>query len=151
MKGVLYADSAIEAPEISVEETELEQSLTRSLPPRASRPQPGTFAVRRSNRMKPPRVATPVQARPITASKQKAAPKPETARQRVRSEIATKTKPKRDAFLYHHRALFQPLLPENNYITKLDPNHMQPLQTHVEIEHQPAKYVVAQALYMAQH
>jgi len=152
MKGVLYADSAIEASEVSVEETELEQSLTRSLPPRASRPQPGSFAtVRRSTRTRTQRVATPVQARSTTASQQKAAPKAETARQRVRSEIATKTKPKRDAFLYHHRALFQPLLPESNYITKLDPNHMQPLQTHVEIEHQPAKYVVAQAHYMAQH
>lgn len=141
MKGALYADSAIEASEVSVEETELEQFLTRSLPPRASRPQPGSFAVvRRSNRTKTQRVATtPVQARSTTASKQQTAPKAETARQRVRSEIATKTKPKRDAFLYHHRALFQPLLPESNYITKLDPSNMQSLQPHVEIESQPAK------------
>jgi len=46
--------------------------------------------------------------------------KPDTARTRVRDEIATKTKAKRDAYLLHHKEHFMPLLPETNYITKLE-------------------------------
>lgn len=55
--------------------------------------------------------------------------KPDSARNRVRDEMATKTKAKRDAFLLHHKEHFLPLLPETNYITKLAgtegglPNH----------------------------
>jgi len=147
MKQALYADSAIEATEVSVGEADIKESLTRSLPPRASRPQPGSFVVRKSTRTRTPRVATNVSTRLTTTVKQKAAPKPETVRHRVRNEIATKTKPKRDAFLYHHRVLFQPLLPASNYITKLNPAHMQNLQPHIEIKHQPAKSVLAQALH----
>jgi len=46
--------------------------------------------------------------------------KQDTARARVREEIATKTKAKRDAYLLHHKEHFMPLLPETNYITKLE-------------------------------
>lgn len=45
--------------------------------------------------------------------------KPDTARNRIRSEIATHTKVKRDAFLLVHQELFLPLLPQNNYVAKL--------------------------------
>ncbi|KAG9840462.1 hypothetical protein KCU86_g11377, partial [Aureobasidium melanogenum] len=45
--------------------------------------------------------------------------KADTVRNRVREEIATTTKSKRDAFLIHHKDYFLPLLPPNNYISKL--------------------------------
>jgi SWI/SNF-related matrix-associated actin-dependent regulator of chromatin subfamily A member 5 len=45
--------------------------------------------------------------------------KADTVRNRVREEIATTTKAKRDAFLVHHKEYFLPLLPPNNYISKL--------------------------------
>jgi SWI/SNF-related matrix-associated actin-dependent regulator of chromatin subfamily A member 5 len=45
--------------------------------------------------------------------------KADTVRNRVREEIATTTKAKRDAFLIHHKDYFLPLLPPNNYISKL--------------------------------
>ena len=44
----------------------------------------------------------------------------ETARNKVRNEIAAVTKPKRDAFLLAHKDYFLPLLPPNNYIRKLE-------------------------------
>ncbi|KAI4753322.1 hypothetical protein E4T52_14552 [Aureobasidium sp. EXF-3400] len=45
--------------------------------------------------------------------------KADTVRNRVREEIATTTKAKRDAFLIQHKEYFLPLLPSNNYISKL--------------------------------
>lgn len=45
--------------------------------------------------------------------------KVETARNRVRDDIAAHTKPKRDAFLLTHEQYFAPLLPENSYLAKL--------------------------------
>jgi len=55
----------------------------------------------------------------------------------VRREILEHTKPRRDAFLLHHRAKFEPLLPANNYISKLDPTTraVVPIKT---FEEQPA-------------
>lgn len=44
----------------------------------------------------------------------------ETARNRVRAEIAQYTKPKRDAYLLANKDYFQPLLPNNSYIDKLE-------------------------------
>lgn len=44
----------------------------------------------------------------------------ETARNRVRAEIAQFTKPKRDAYLLANKDYFQPLLPHNSYIDKLE-------------------------------
>lgn len=63
--------------------------------------------------------------------------KVETARARVRREIEQNTKPRRDAFLLHHRAKFEPLLPTNNYISKLGPTTRAIIQAKT-IEEQPA-------------
>lgn len=43
-----------------------------------------------------------------------------TARNLIRNEIASQTKPKRDAFLLAHKDFFLPLLPVSNYIAKLE-------------------------------
>ena len=56
---------------------------------------------------------------PSTA-KATSAQKPSTARGQIRQDIATHTKPKRDAFYLAHKELFLPLLPQNNYIAKLE-------------------------------
>ncbi|GAB7350777.1 hypothetical protein MBLNU459_g1319t1 [Dothideomycetes sp. NU459] len=45
--------------------------------------------------------------------------KPDTARNRVRENIATSTKARRDAFLIHNQDYFLPLLPQINYVSKL--------------------------------
>jgi len=95
-------------------------------------------------------MATPVKTRPQRASRREATPpwltsrqskklkqsiatkakvttkpppktKVESARSRVRREIQEHTKPRRDAFLLHHRLKFEPLLPANNYVAKLGP------------------------------
>lgn len=47
----------------------------------------------------------------------------ETARIKVRAEIAQFTKPKRDAYLLANKDYFQPLLPTNSYIDKLQRIH----------------------------
>lgn len=146
MKQELYSDSAIEASDVSADMTEPDQSLTRSLRPRTSLPKADPLVTRKSTRTRTQRVVTitkPVKSKAATTTKQKAAPKIETVRQRVRNEIASTTKPKRDAFLYHHRKLFEPLLPASSYISKLNPAHMQGLQPHILIENQPAKSVDA--------
>jgi len=44
----------------------------------------------------------------------------ETERYKTRQGILEQTKPKRDAFVLAHKAIFLPLLPENNYIDKLE-------------------------------
>lgn len=43
-----------------------------------------------------------------------------TARNLIRNEIASQTKPKRDTFLLAHKDFFLPLLPASNYIAKLE-------------------------------
>lgn len=71
-----------------------------------------------------------------------AQPKAETARNKVRNDIATRTKPKRDAFLYVHGDYFRPLLPAYSYIDKLEraaslgtaPHHV----PYTALEQQPA-------------
>ncbi|KAF2750328.1 hypothetical protein M011DRAFT_465097 [Sporormia fimetaria CBS 119925] len=45
--------------------------------------------------------------------------KPDTARQRLRDEIAAQTKAKAENFLAFHKDLFLPLLPPNNHVAKL--------------------------------
>ncbi|EME40980.1 hypothetical protein DOTSEDRAFT_136247 [Dothistroma septosporum NZE10] len=45
--------------------------------------------------------------------------KAETARNRVREDIAAHTKPRRDAFLLQHEEYFESLLPDNSYLAKL--------------------------------
>ncbi|KAI5363340.1 Putative helicase, Zinc finger, FYVE/PHD-type, Zinc finger, RING/FYVE/PHD-type [Septoria linicola] len=64
----------------------------------------------------------------------------ETARSLVRQDIALHTKPKRDAFLLAHQDFFQPLLPENNYISKLarlQEGDQQADVNYVELSEQP--------------
>lgn len=46
-------------------------------------------------------------------------PKLDTARQRLRDDIAAKTKAKADRFMVAHREKFLPLLPQNNHVAKL--------------------------------
>jgi SWI/SNF-related matrix-associated actin-dependent regulator of chromatin subfamily A member 5 len=69
------------------------------------------------------------------ATKQSAA-HVETARNKVRADIAKVTKPKRDAYLLANRDYFQPLLPANNYIAKLERHNAQDAQA-VEPEEVP--------------
>lgn len=52
-------------------------------------------------------------------AKASTAQKPSTARGQIRQDIALHTKPKRDAFYLAHKDIFLPLLPQNNYIVKL--------------------------------
>lgn len=56
----------------------------------------------------------------MTTSKRQPAAVVETARNKVRAEIALYTKPKRDAYLLANKDYFLPLLPHNNYIDKLE-------------------------------
>lgn len=109
----------------------------RSLPPRSTR---SKVSYGDSPRPKTPKSANTATPRPMSKKKraaanrlldsdmvpeqavQKAAPriiKTDTVRNRVREEIATTTKSKRDAFLVHHQDYFLPLLPPSNYISKL--------------------------------
>lgn len=101
----------------------------RSLPPRSTR--------KLVNYARPNRTssATPKQGRKRKAediiasdmmpeiqdkkSKKIAPVKPDTARNRVREDIATQTKAKRDTFLSFHRDYFLPVLPASNYVSKL--------------------------------
>ncbi|GAB7361681.1 hypothetical protein MBLNU230_g1730t1 [Neophaeotheca triangularis] len=53
----------------------------------------------------------------------KASSKPDTARTLVRRDIEDHTKPKREAFLLANKEYFLPLLPDNNYIDKLQRLH----------------------------
>jgi SNF2 family DNA or RNA helicase len=76
--------------------------------------------------------ATPPKARP----RQKAPrPKPDTARQRLRDEIAAQTKAKANNFLAAHKNLFLPLLPPNNYVSRL--NVQEPIVEYEELSAQP--------------
>ncbi|GIZ41258.1 hypothetical protein CKM354_000457000 [Cercospora kikuchii] len=63
-----------------------------------------------------------------------------TARNLVRQDIALHTKPKRDAFLLAHADYFEPLLPQNNYISKLaraQTAESQAIVNYVELHEQP--------------
>lgn len=52
--------------------------------------------------------------------KAKTPTRPSTARGQIRHDIAQHTKPKRNAFFLDKKEFFLPLLPENNYISKLE-------------------------------
>jgi SNF2 family DNA or RNA helicase len=62
-------------------------------------------------------------------------PKPDTARQRLRDDIAAQTKAKANNFLATHKDLFLPLLPANNYVSKLEPQ--EPIVKYEELDAQP--------------
>ncbi|KAK6007941.1 hypothetical protein QM012_004755 [Aureobasidium pullulans] len=115
---------------------------SRTLPPRAAR---SKVEYNNSPRLKTPKTRSPKTKTPRSKPKrqqiaenrlldsdmiiEEATPKvraavprtvkADTVRNRIREEIATTTKAKRDAFLIHHKDYFLPLLPPNNYISKL--------------------------------
>ncbi|XPS76632.1 hypothetical protein M3J09_008680 [Ascochyta lentis] len=75
-----------------------------------------------------------------TPSKPKTAqpPKLDTARARLRDNIAHKSKVKANNFLVAHKNLFLPLLPPHNYVTKLLANHKaDPIVDYEELTEQP--------------
>ncbi|THY64205.1 hypothetical protein D6C99_00299 [Aureobasidium pullulans] len=107
---------------------------TRSLPPRAARTKveynsrtPKSTTPRRKskrqqiadNRVMDSDMITDEVASPKARAKAPRVVKTDTVRNRVRDDIATTTRAKRDAFLVHHKDYFLPLLPSSNYISKL--------------------------------
>ncbi|KAF2690480.1 ISWI chromatin-remodeling complex ATPase ISW2 [Lentithecium fluviatile CBS 122367] len=76
---------------------------------------------------------------PPTASKRKAPPrKLNTARARLRDDIAQKTKAKANNFLVANKDCFLPLLPEHNYVSKLVKNgHPSSIVKYERLQEQP--------------
>lgn len=71
-------------------------------------------------------------------AKKKATPrrlKPDTARQRLRDDIASQTRAKGNNFLVAHKDYFLPLLPPNNHVSKLTANA--PIVEYEELTEQP--------------
>lgn len=72
--------------------------------------------------------------------------KPDTARNQIRDSIASVTQRKRDGFYIEKRDYFLPLLPEQNYITKLMENRPKSAQAEVtpyqNLDQQPKGYVM---------
>lgn len=103
----------------------LERSPTRKLPARSSRSRV-SYAVQKrtkSGTTQGTRTRSRLLSSDTTPTRRprKSAPaKVETARGRVRQEIAEHTKPRRDAFFAAHSQYFLPLLPHNNYISRLE-------------------------------
>lgn len=100
----------------------------RSLPARSTRSQvnyarpkrPSTTPKQGRKRKAEPVINSDMILETQTRPSKKPAPiKPDSARNRVREDIATHTKAKRDNFLVHHRDYFLPVLPANNYVSKL--------------------------------
>ena len=128
---------------------ETRRSLRQSLPANKATPMatpPRTRPQRSSRREVTPPWLTSRQNKKLkqsNAAKANVTAKPppkakvESARAKVRREIEQNTKPRRDAFLLHHRAKFEPLLPTNNYIAKLGPTERAIVQAKT-IEEQPA-------------
>ncbi|KAF2626769.1 ISWI chromatin-remodeling complex ATPase ISW2 [Macroventuria anomochaeta] len=76
----------------------------------------------------------------VTPPRRKTAqpPKLDTARARLRDDIAHKTKAKANNFLVTNKEYFLPLLPPSNYVTKLVANHKaKPIVEYEELEEQP--------------
>ncbi|KAF2271357.1 uncharacterized protein EI97DRAFT_446688 [Westerdykella ornata] len=73
----------------------------------------------------------------LTPPKMKAPPRPklDTARQRLRDDIAAQTKAKANNFLVAHKDYFLPLLPRNNYVSKLVAKG--PIVEYEELKEQP--------------
>jgi SNF2 family DNA or RNA helicase len=77
---------------------------------------------------------------PPSASRRKAPPprKLDTARNRLRDDIAHKSKAKANNFLVANKDYFLPLLPRNNQIAKLVASHnAQPIEEYEELKEQP--------------
>ncbi|KAK4989749.1 hypothetical protein LTR66_006989 [Elasticomyces elasticus] len=102
---------------------------TRDLPSRSTRASVNYDIVRVNNQStskKPgskgqPILISDIQLKDEPKQKQTLPPKMDTARNRVRADIATNTKAKQDAFVLKHKDIFLPLLPpEHNYVYKLE-------------------------------
>jgi SWI/SNF-related matrix-associated actin-dependent regulator of chromatin subfamily A member 5 len=81
-----------------------------------------------------------VEQRAPTPTKRKTAkaPKLDTARARLRDDIAHKTKGKASNFLVAHKDYFLPLLPSYNHVAKLVANHKtKPIVEYEELQEQP--------------
>lgn len=118
----------------------------RSMPPRSTRSNLSyatprrEFASRKASTKKvkaDPIVASDTVTDTTVATLKPVRVKQDTARNRAREEIATVTKAKRDAYLLHHKDLFLPLLPENNHISKLQPDNMRSIVAHQQLQSQP--------------
>ncbi|OSS44062.1 hypothetical protein B5807_11187 [Epicoccum nigrum] len=81
-----------------------------------------------------------VEQRATTPTRRKTAqaPKLDTARARLRDDIAHKTKGKASNFLVAHKDYFLPLLPSHNHVAKLVANHKtKPIVEYEELQEQP--------------
>jgi hypothetical protein len=68
-------------------------------------------------------------------------PKPDTARQRLRDEIAAQSKAKANNFLIANKDYFLPLLPAQNHVSKLvAKNNVAPIVEYEELIEQPKGY-----------
>jgi SWI/SNF-related matrix-associated actin-dependent regulator of chromatin subfamily A member 5 len=75
---------------------------------------------------------------PPRSTKRRAPPKLDTARNRLRGDIAQKSKAKANNFLVANKDYFLPLLPPNNQINKLVANHpAKPIVEYEELTEQP--------------
>lgn len=75
---------------------------------------------------------------PPAPSKKAPPPKLDTARARLRDDIAHKTKAKADNFLVANKHLFLPLLPPTNYVSKLVARHdAKPVVPYKDLTEQP--------------
>jgi SWI/SNF-related matrix-associated actin-dependent regulator of chromatin subfamily A member 5 len=95
---------------------------TRHLPSRSTRSQVSYASPKRV--LKKVKTTTRSKKKHLLSSdtSKPAVDKVRSARALLRKEIEDHTKPKRDTFLLVHADLFLPLLPENNYIRKLQRN-----------------------------
>jgi SWI/SNF-related matrix-associated actin-dependent regulator of chromatin subfamily A member 5 len=75
---------------------------------------------------------------PPRSTKRRAPPKLDTARNRLRGDIAQKSKARANNFLVANKEYFLPLLPANNQIKKLVANHpAKPIVEYEELKEQP--------------
>jgi SWI/SNF-related matrix-associated actin-dependent regulator of chromatin subfamily A member 5 len=75
---------------------------------------------------------------PPRSTKRRAPPKLDTARNRLRGDIAQKSKARANNFLVANKDYFLPLLPANNQINKLVANHpAKPIVEYEELKEQP--------------
>jgi SWI/SNF-related matrix-associated actin-dependent regulator of chromatin subfamily A member 5 len=83
-----------------------------------------------------------------TPTRRAPAPRLDTARARLRDEITHQSKFKADNFLVANKDCFLPLLPANNYVSKLVANHSaQPVVEYKQLEQQPDGVVATMKPY----
>lgn len=116
------ASSAPRRPPLTREAKQTVVAATRQLPSRTAR-QTASYAPSPRSAKKPKFSGNQVLALPSTLNQSRTSQvtnKSATARSEIRREIANHTKPRRDAFFLAKKELFLPLLPETNYISKLE-------------------------------